>query len=272
MPNLVFTNTPVLFGPFHIVMLLLVTTAALLLYKLVRIRNEDHLLQLLHRLGLIMILAEIWKQWFVLRYVYPDFSLWFFPWQLCSMAMYCSFFVTFVKEKYQNVLLVFLSSFSFFSAIVALVVPSDMLRPQIPLAVHGFIYHGIIIAESLIAIRILRQRSMHYQSSSVDSASSHQATTSTGERIRFAPAALLFLIMSGIAEIINCIGHYLLPGHWPEPDMFYITPFYPSTQPVCAYVAEKLGILPEILIYSAAIILISYLFYLVANCLHKISL
>lgn len=247
--NILFTETPRLFGQFHLAMLVIVCLGAVLIFFRVRGRSEPSLLVLLHRLGLIMILMEIFKQWFVLRYVYPDFSLWFFPWQLCSMAMYCSFFITIVREKYQPVLLVFLSTFSFFSAIVALAVPSDMLRPQILLAVHGFIYHGIMILEALIAITCL-------------------GSMREGTRIRFAPAAGLFLVMCAIAEVINCIGHYLLPDHRPEPDMFYITPFYPSTQPVCDMVAAKLGILPEIIIYITAIILISWLYYLTGILFH----
>ena len=242
--NLLFNETPRLFGPFHLAMLVIVCTAAVLFFLKVRKESRQDLLRMLHRLGLIMIIMECFKQWFVLRYVYPDFSLWFFPWQLCSMAMYCRCCLMIVKKKYQPVLLVFLSTFSFFSAIVALAIPSDMLRPQILLALHGFIYHGLIILESLIAVTCLKR-------------------TQESDRIRFAPAAGLFLLMCGVAEVINCIGHYLLPEHRPEPDMFYITPFYPSTQPVCDIVAARLGILPEVVIYCAVIILISWLFFLI---------
>ncbi len=256
--NLNFTEVPALFGPFHIGMALVVILTAILIFIRVSGQSESQLIRLMHVLGLIMILAEVWKQWFCLRYVYPGGSLWFFPWQLCSMAMYCSFFMIYVKEKYQNVLLVFLCSFSFFSAIIALAVPADMLRPQIPLTLHGFIYHGIIILESLIAVLILKQRRARY------AVFPRQAV-----KISFANAAFLYLIMSVIAEIINCIGHYLLPDHLPEPDMFYITPFYPSTQPVCADVAERFGIPAEIVIYSCAIILLALMFYLVVWYLTK---
>lgn len=239
-----FSEVPQLFGSFHLIMMVAVCVAAVGFFVKIRKRNESDLLKLLHRLGLIMIVMECFKQWFVITYVYPNGSLWFFPWQLCSMAMYCSFFITIVKEKYQPVLLVFLSSFSLFSAIVALAVPADMLRPQILLAVHGFIYHGIMVLEALIAITCLKRRRKR-------------------EKIRFRPAIGLFLIMCMIAEVINCIAHYLIPDRQPEADMFYITPFYPSTQPVCAQVAAKLGILPEIIIYCTAIIVISWLLFLI---------
>ena len=239
---MMFQETPALFGPFHLGFLAGILLFNILLYYCFRKLDSRRLLRILQGLGLLMILAEIWKQWYCYHYVFGrTVSLWFFPWQFCSMAMYCSFLLPFLREKHQNTVLTFLASFSFFAAVMALLVPSDMLRPQIPLACHGFIYHGLMISESIGAVLILRER----------------------HKLRFRPAVILFLLMAVIAEAINIIGHALLKDIRIEPNMFYITPYYPSTQIVFNYIARKLGIFAEIVIYLFLIILAAYLFYLI---------
>ena len=238
---LLFQNPPELFGPFHLGFLAGIIIFNILLYFCFRKLDSRTLLRILQLMGLLMLLAEVWKQWYCYHYVFGEsVSLWFFPWQLCSMAMYCSFLLPFLREKPQNVVLTFLSTFSFFAAIMALLIPSDMLRPQIPLACHGFLYHCLMISESIGAILMLKRRAP----------------------VRFSPAVLLFFLMAAVAELINLIGHAILQDIHIEPNMFYITPYYASTQVVFNSIAVALGILPEILIYLGLIVLASYIFFL----------
>ena len=200
-------------------------------------------MKILHTTGLFMILMEVFKQWYCYKYVFQrQLNLWFFPWQLCSMAMYCAFFVSYLKEESkQNTLLVFLSTFSLFSDIIALILPYDMLRPQVILTVHSFLYHGLILSCALIAILILKKR----------------------KEIRFLPTVYLFLFMALIAFAINLIAHACLNDIYIEPNMFYITPAYPTTQPVFHDIAIKYGIFTEIILYLSLIILASYLFFII---------
>ncbi len=234
-----FSQPPPMFGAFHLGMLAGIALACVLAYLLIRRREERFLLRLIFLLGVVMLVMEVWKQWFVRTYVYPGpVNLWFFPWQLCSMAMYCAVLTPWVRERLQNTLLVFLSSFSLFAAVIALVIPSDMLRPQILFASHGFLYHGIMLVEALAAMLVLRRR-----------------------EAKFRPALLLFLGMAAVAEAVNVTAHALLHDIHREPNMFYITPYYPSTQVVLHDIAVALGILPEIILYLTAIIGCSYGIY-----------
>ena len=231
-----FSQPPAMFGPFHLGMLAGIALACVLVFFVIRRWREKSLLRLLFILGVVMVLLEVWKQWFVRTYVYPGaVNLWFFPWQLCSMAMYCSVLAGICKGKFQDTLLVFLSTFSLFAAVIALVIPSDMLRVQILFASHGFLYHGIMIVEALAAMLILRRRDA-----------------------KFLPAVWLFLGMAAIAEVINVAAHLWIGDIHREPNMFYITPYYPSTQVVLHDIAVRLGIFPEIVIYLTAIILFSW--------------
>ena len=237
--DICFKEIPRLFGAFHIIFLVLICIISIFLMNIFRKKDEGWLISFLHYSGLGMMAAELWKQIFTHIYVFDRiYNMWFFPWQLCSMAMYCSFLVPYLNRKRQNTLLVFLCTFSLLAAIVALVGPLDMLRPQIMLTVHGFIYHGFMIFEAIAAYYILKKR------------------THT-----FRPALLLFVGMALIAEVINVIGHLCLHDIHREPDMFYITPYYASTQPVFHEIAIRYGIAVEIAVYLLAIILFSYLLY-----------
>ena len=72
---------------------------------------------------------------------------------------------------------------------------------------------------------------------------------------------ILFLAMAAIAEIINVIGYGILKDIKISPNMFYITPYYETTQMGLNYIAKKLGIFPEIIIYLSGIVLMSYLIH-----------
>ncbi len=233
----VFSEPPLPYGAVHLVILGVIAAVLFLLYFPLRRQNEQTLVRILFGAGLFMLLAEAWKQWFVQRYVYPGvLSTWFFPWQLCSMSMYCSFLVPFLKGKAQDTVLVFLSTFQIIAALGALLFPGDMMRPYIWLFIHSFLYHGLMLFESMAAILILKNR----------------------KDIRFFPSVLLFLIMAAVAEGINVVSHHIVNDFSLEANMFNITPYYPSTQPVFHGIALRLGIFPEILIYLAVIILFSY--------------
>ena len=244
-----FTNTPQMYGPFHLGTLAVIALGCVAAWLILRTRSERTLIRVIGAMGLTMLLMELWKQGFSFIYVFDrQINLWYFPWQLCSMAMYCAFTVPFFKGRRQNALLVFLSTFSLFAAVIALIVPSDMLRPYVLLTVHGFLYHGMMIVLALAAMLVLRRR----------------------EDVKFAPAVRLFLWMAAVAEVINVVSHQLLHDIHREPNMFYITPYYESTQVVLHEIALALGIPAEIVIYLTAIALISFgLFVLERKLLRK---
>lgn len=239
--GITFASTPRLFGFIHILSLFLITFFNLFFYLWARKKGKEKLLQTLHFLGLLMLIAEAFKQWFCYIYVFDTkLNLWFFPWQLCSMAMYCSFFVTYIKNlKWQNALLVFLATYSLFSDLVALILPYDMLRDQVILTVHSFAYHGLILSEVILALLVLKKR----------------------KKAAFLPALQLFLLMALIAEIINVASHLIFNDIYVEPNMFYISFSYPTTQPVFHEIAVRFGIVTEIIVYLSVISLFSYLFY-----------
>ena len=67
--------------------------------------------------------------------------------------------------------------------------------------------------------------------------------------------------MALIAEIINVASHLIFNDIYVEPNMFYISFSYPTTQPVFHEIAVHFGIVTEIVVYLSVISLFSYLFY-----------
>ena len=239
-----FTETPRPYGLAHILILFGIAALLVLFGLAVRKARERTLLRILFGCGLFMLLTEAWKQWFVIRYVYAGTpSMWFFPWQLCSMAMYCSALVPFWKGKAQEALLVFLSTFSVIGAVFALAIPEDMMRPQIMLFCHSFLYHALMLAEAIAALRVLRLR----------------------KKASFLPALVVFLIAAAIAEGGNVASHLLIRDIHYEANMFYITPFYPTTQFVFRDIAAAAGVGVEIVVYLAAIALGAFGLYLLES-------
>ena len=132
-------------------------------------------------------------------------------------------------------------------AVFALLFPEDMMRPQILLFLHSFLYHAVMLLDGLIAFRILRRRG----------------------NVKFLPALLLYLGMAAVAEVVNVISHLIIHNISNEANMFYITPFYPSTQPVFAAIAEHAGIAVEIIVYLGAIALGAFGLFLLEFRLRK---
>ena len=107
-----FSKAPDMYGAFHISILAAFLVIDVLLFLFLKKKPEKALRKAIHVMGMIMIVLEIWKQWFIFTYIYERYTMWFFPWQLCSMAMYLSSLLPFLKGKTEEASLVFLSTFS----------------------------------------------------------------------------------------------------------------------------------------------------------------
>ena len=246
--GLTFPAVPAVYGKVHIAILIAAAAIAARSYFALRRRTEKDLMVFLFLAGLAMIAAEVWKQWFVHEYVYPDIrSAWFFPWQLCSMAMYCCVLIPFLKGWLQDTLLVFMATFGVIAAVFALGFPGDMMRPQVLLFCHGFCYHILMLVECLACIILLSRR----------------------PKASFKPVAILYAGMAVVAEIINVASHYWAGEDGLASNMFNITPYYPSTQPVFHDIALEIGIVGEILVYTAVIALGALILYYLEYALMK---
>ena len=233
------TSTPQLYGVFHIGIVIIMILTILVLKKWCTSKSDCFLLKIMHIIGAIMIVAEAWKQWFCFTYVmHGHLSLWYLPFQLCSLSMYLSFIIVYLNEKLQNVLLVFLATFSFVAALGALIYPEDMLRPYIWLTLHGFIFHGLMMLISVMSIILIRRRRI----------------------TSFMPTVILFGCLTLMAAAINLLCHVLLL-ELEQPNMFYISPYMTIERPILTYIQVQYGYLTETAFYLGGIILLSFVMF-----------
>ena len=191
--------------------------------------------------GILLLIMEGAKQLFLYFVVFDrSYNVWYFPFQLCSVPMYlCLFYgaASFIKERTDSpriqraldssirISALFIQDFGFLGGIMALLVPEGFIWKDYPLlSAHGYLWHIILIA---LAIYI-SMRDLAYKK----------------ER-DFIKTLPLFAALSVIAEILNI----LLSRSGGDCDMFYISPYHLSSQPVFRDIDRLIGRIPGIFVY-----------------------
>ena len=231
---------PPMFGSFHIFAALTMCIAAIAAGYVLRTKTDAQRLRVIQAAGWILLAGEILKQLFLFFIVENEmYNWWWFPFQLCSMPMYLSIILPYLKNR--DGVIVFLTSYCLIAAVLALIYPQDMLRDYVLLTGHAFLWHGMML---VIAFTLLSGHMVRF------------------ENRNFAQAFLLFLFLACIAECINIYGfhHTVIPGTYPN--MFYITPYYKNTQPVFRLIADTWGIIPADIFYFLTLSAGSYLLFL----------
>ena len=237
-------EAPAMFGPFHIFMLILCTAVPYFLAKHSPIRNKQLLVKRLSVCGWILAITEVYKQLFyyvVVNNMHYDF--WFFPFQLCSAAMYLCILLPVFHGRMQKAMITFLYSFSLPGALLALVFPEDMLRTWWTMTIHGFFWHAMLVYIAFIVF---------YSGQMDDSDRGFREST------------LLYILLGTVAFVLNIVLRpFAVYGF--KPNLFYLSPYEKSGQFFFALIAERFGITAELILYVLLYILLCYTFHLIAR-------
>lgn len=174
----------------------------------------------IYYLSFFLFLLEIFKQVYLL--INNMWSIWYLPFQLCSMPLYLFIF------KNNKAYLKFIKTYSLLGAIAAIVYPMDMIAHGLILCIHSYLFHYTIILMAAIVI-----------------------FNKLDEETTFKQATILFLIMCLIATIIN-----FSLNSFGEINMFYINCLRRSYQPIINKITNTYL---SNTIYILVIILVSYL-------------
>lgn len=193
--------------------------------------------------GLILALGEVYKQLFLYEIVNDfHYDWWYFPFQLCSTPMYvCLMFPFLPSGPWQKSALIYLQDFSLLGGIMALAFPFDLMHPYWTLTLHGLLWHLILIFISFFAAGT--------------DLYSHDAKS-------FFCSLPLFFLFCLIATAINCF-------HRESANMFYISPFQLTTQPVFRQIAARYGIPAGNMVYLISICTGAFLCHIALNTLFK---
>ena len=180
--------------------------------------------------GIFLCATELYKQLFLFYFInHRHYDWWFFPFQLCSLPMYLCLAIPFMPSgRLKNALCTFMLDFNLLGGAAALIVPEGFCHIHWTLTLHGYLWHCLLI---LIGLFICINGRFD------------------ASRRGFFDAAFCFLVFCCIATVINALP----PGRG-RADMFYITPYAPSSQPVFHDLSLRLGIWPANLLYLFTIL------------------
>ena len=210
-------------------------------------RPEEFFRRVLFVMGLILMLMELYKQVFLYLIEFNGhFDWWYFPFQLCSVPMYLCLAVPLLrKEKHMGIVAAFLQDFGLLGGIMALAVPPGLMHPYWSMTMHGFLWHFILLFLGLFC---------------------HMSGRVGRRAADYARVLPLFLFCCGLAVLIN-----VLAGPTGDADMFYLSPYHLSNQPVFHEISAAAGILPANLLYVAAMALGGFLVHEICSVVSSFS-
>ena len=159
--------------------------------------------------GMIFFVLEMIKQCLL---IHVGYNIWYFPFQLCSMPIYLNLFYAFTHKP--KCLPTWLVDYGLLGGIAALIVHSGFTdTPYLYITIHGYLWHSLMILEALL---ILYKGDFHFKA--------------------YGHAVMLLLLLASIAEVINIMAH-----PYGDCDMFYISPYHLSSQPIFSHIDQLIG-------------------------------
>ena len=236
----VMMKRPPMFGGFHIAAAVLSIVIPALLVMRFPAKSRSDAVKRLSVCGWILLVMEVYKQVFLYTVVNGmRYNFWYFPFQLCSMAMYLCILLPFLSKSGQDTVLNFLYEFSLPGALLALVFPEDFLREYVSLTLHGFLWHALLV---YIALFVLKNNLV------------------TRSWRGYSRAAGLYLFLAACAILLNTVlQRFAAPGF--TPNLFYLSPYIKTGQIFFRDIAERFGILTEMVIYVSLYLLFCALFH-----------
>ncbi len=202
-------------------------------------------------IGTLMTISEIWKQWYLtFRLNNGIYQWWFFPFQLCSIAMYVLIALFWVKNtKLRTALLVFLMCYSLLGGIAVFADTSGLYYPTLSLTLHSFIWHITLILVGIMA--------------GTECIKEHKNKIFTHRD--FLNSTLIYLICCIIAAFMNYF--FAVFG---DINMFYINPDYIMSQIGFYSLVKYLGNNQVILLYIIVTICGAYILFFIWHRLASI--
>ena len=208
--------------------------------------------------GIFFLLMETAKQLYLYFSVFGCYNVWYFPFQMCSMPIYlCLLYgVTGLNSNTKSAVLAFLMDYGMLGGALSIIYHEGFTFPGHPLlTAHGYIWHSAMVLLSVLIFTKCRKNNPD------DAAREGGPALS---RKGFVDATKLFLLLAACAFIIDLALH-----RFGDCDMFYISPYHLSTQPVFRSIDAAVGRLPGILIYLASVIVGAGIVHLAYHALSR---
>ena len=244
-------ETPVAYGWFHIMFIVLSIVAGVVLCFAFR-NGKKYAPRVVLVTSIVVILLEVYKMInFGFGDTYtttPDYSFqWYaFPFQFCSTPMYVGFAAGLLgKGRIHNSLCAYLATYAVFAGLCVMIYPGDVFMDTVGINIQTMVCHG-----SMITIGIYLFGSGYVKT----------------EHKTILRALPVFCMMAAIAMGLNEWAHRsgLLEQH--DFNMFYFSPYQPAHLPVYSNVQNALGVDHPLsfIIYIIGFTLAAYVILLIA--------
>ena len=152
--------------------------------------------------GLILSLLEVFKQFFCYYVIADNTYYWSeFPFQLCSVPMYMCLFAPWLKPgKMQRAMYSFMVLYNLLGGTIAFAEPSGLLHGHLFLTAHSCVWHMLLVFVGLFLCMSKRGGTL---------------------RQDYKMATVTFIVLCGIAFILNCFVQFELGEHM---NMFFVGP------------------------------------------------
>lgn len=188
--------------------------------------------------GICMLASELWKQWYLTNRINDGiYQWWYLPFQLCSIPMYILLVFPWLRTtRIYFTMLSFLMCYSLLGGIAVFVDTSGLQYPALPLTVHSYLWHIILIIIGICAGIVSIRYSVRSGSSPL-----HRS---------FWDSTILYLGCCIVASLINRIA-----GKYGLINMFYINPRYKMQQIGFSALVDSFGNTTAIISYIVGTIL-----------------
>lgn len=213
---------PQAYGWYHLMCIGLVIVAVFLLCRFARNVSERGLSRILLIFGLCCIVLEVYKQ---LSFSYEasndtwDYQWYAFPFQFCDSPIYSAILAGLLpKGRVRGALLTYLATYGLLAGLLVLAYPGDVFSEQIGINIHTMFQHG---GQTVIGLYLLITRKYEQRLRSILGAVAVFCSF-----VAVALALDVIVYNTGLRETFN---------------LFYISPYFPSSLPVYA---QLYGALP----------------------------
>ncbi len=243
---------PLPYGVFHICAIALVAAAAVLLFR--RRDADDRAFRLICFLfWTVLFLFEAYKQIiFSFNYnggePYWDYQWYAFPFQLCSAQLYVLPFVFLSKEgsPVRRASSAFLATYSLFAGTAVMLYPVSVFIETIGINIQTMVWHG---SQIILGVFLLARNRKELN------------------RRFFLSGASVFLILVAVAMALNLTVPHITDETF---NMFFISPYFPSTLPVLDIIYPLVPWPVFFMIYLIGYTLAAFLVLLAAKGLSRL--
>ncbi|MBQ2873180.1 MAG: YwaF family protein [Bacilli bacterium] len=249
-------NTPVAFGWFHWLWIIVSFIIILILYKKRKKHNEKQLKIVLCTYGVVSLILEVLKQliWSfnydtITNLVIWDYQWYAFPFQLCTTPIYVSITCLFLKKgKIRDSLLSYISYITILGSIATMIIPDSCFTSDILVNIHTMWLH---LGSFVISVYLLLSGEVSINIKS------------------FKKAIIIFLCFVVTAISINIIIYNIGILNGETFNMFYISPYFTPTLPIFDIIWQYVPYIVYLIIYIWALIIGGFIILNISSLIKK---